>query len=175
VKRRRNDGPRAVLVRDAALCTVAQTVSLRRKLTACVTLVIFGLLAGSCLPKPPAETGGGVNITLYGFSIAGVSGEGIYPAFTARETRTWRGCAFPLRSPVRNNYKSDSARREIRLQSSRSNETRRVSSNMVTLLQTGMLPKRHPQQDAFRDSVRKKRRGSGTFPIWPNPSQGDSS
>jgi ABC-type sulfate transport system substrate-binding protein len=64
---------------------VAQTVGLRRKLTACVTLVVFGLLAGTCLPKPPAETGGGVNITLYGFSIMRESLEkGIYPAFTAK-------------------------------------------------------------------------------------------
>jgi len=64
---------------------VAQTVSLQRKLTACVTLVIFVLLAGSCLPKPPAETGGGVNITLYGFSIMRESLEkGIYPTFTAK-------------------------------------------------------------------------------------------
>jgi len=64
---------------------MAQTVSLRRDLTACVTLVIFVLLAGSCLPKPPVENGGGITITLYGFSIMKESLEkAIYPAFSAK-------------------------------------------------------------------------------------------
>jgi sulfate/thiosulfate-binding protein len=44
------------------------------------------LAASSCLPKPASETGG-INITLYGFSIMKESLEkGIYPAFTAK----WR-------------------------------------------------------------------------------------
>ena len=85
MKRRRNDGPRAVLVRDPTLCPMAQTVSLRRDLTACVALVIFVLLAGSCLPKPPFENGGGITITLYGFSIMKEPLEkAIFPAFAAK-------------------------------------------------------------------------------------------
>src|SRR5256886_5635946 len=45
-----------------------------------------GLIIGSsCLPKPANETGGGINITLYGFSIMKESLEKeIYPAFTAK-------------------------------------------------------------------------------------------
>src|SRR5437763_13996366 len=45
-----------------------------------------GLIVGSsCLPKPANETGGGINITLYGFSIMKESLEKeIYPAFTAK-------------------------------------------------------------------------------------------
>ena len=42
------------------------------------------LIAASCLPKPPSETGD-VNITVYGFSIMKESLEkGIYPAFAAK-------------------------------------------------------------------------------------------
>src|SRR5258706_12169586 len=43
------------------------------------------LLVGACLPKPMSESGGGINITLYGFSIMKESLENeIYPAFTAK-------------------------------------------------------------------------------------------
>src|SRR5437763_14890697 len=43
------------------------------------------LLIGACLPKPSSESGGGTNITLYGFSIMKESLEKeIYPAFTAK-------------------------------------------------------------------------------------------
>src|SRR6184192_2354441 len=43
------------------------------------------VLAGACLPKPMSESGGGINITLYGFSIMKESLEKeIYPAFTAK-------------------------------------------------------------------------------------------
>src|SRR5256714_3483024 len=43
------------------------------------------VLAGACLPKPMSESGGGTNITLYGFSIMKESLEkAIYPAFTAK-------------------------------------------------------------------------------------------
>jgi|SRR5256884_1201562 len=48
-----------------------------------------GLIIGSsCLPKPANETGGGINITLYGFSIMKESLEKeIYPAFAAKWKR----------------------------------------------------------------------------------------
>lgn len=51
--------------------------------------VIFALLAllaaNACLPKPLSETSGGVNITLYGFSIMKEPLEkAIYPAFAAK-------------------------------------------------------------------------------------------
>lgn len=50
-----------------------------------VFLVLLVLLAASsCLPKPPAETGG-VNITLYGFSVLKESMEkAVYPGFAAK-------------------------------------------------------------------------------------------
>jgi len=44
-------------------------------------LIVF---ASSCLPKPPAETGG-INITLYGFSVMKEAMEkSIFPGFTAK-------------------------------------------------------------------------------------------
>lgn len=51
-------------------------------------LALFGLLAGNaCLPRPLSETGG-VNLTLYGFSIMKESLEKeIYPAFAAKAKR----------------------------------------------------------------------------------------
>lgn len=52
-------------------------------------LIIFGLLAlNACLPKNLSESGGGINITLYGFSILKESLEkAIYPGFIARMKR----------------------------------------------------------------------------------------
>jgi len=52
-------------------------------------MTILALLAvNACLPKPSSESGGGVNITLYGFSIMKESLEkAIYPAFAAKVKR----------------------------------------------------------------------------------------
>lgn len=55
-------------------------------------VIMFGLLGlvvvSSCLPKPLSESGGGVNITLYGFSIMKEPLEkAIYPAFIAKAKR----------------------------------------------------------------------------------------
>jgi sulfate transport system substrate-binding protein len=50
-------------------------------------LATFGalLFVGACLPKPSSESGGGTNITVYGFSIMKESLEkAIYPAFIAK-------------------------------------------------------------------------------------------
>jgi sulfate/thiosulfate transport system substrate-binding protein len=48
------------------------------------SLVLMTLIASSCLPKPPAESGG-INITVYGFSIMKESLEkSIYPSFAAK-------------------------------------------------------------------------------------------
>src|SRR6266571_8935227 len=57
--------------------------------TAALTIVLTGLIAGSsCLPKPPSESGGGTNVTLYGFSIMKESLEkAVYPAFIAKWKR----------------------------------------------------------------------------------------
>ena len=54
-----------------------------------LSAALLGLIAGSsCLPKPPSETGGSVNITLYGFSIMKESLEKeIFPAFIAKAKR----------------------------------------------------------------------------------------
>src|SRR6266571_7181362 len=54
-----------------------------------IPLMVLAVLAvpfaNACLPKPPSESSGGVNITLYGFSIMKESLEkAIYPAFSAR-------------------------------------------------------------------------------------------
>jgi len=51
-----------------------------------LALVLFALIAASsCLPTPPSESGGGINITFYGFSIMKEPLEkAIYPAFSAQ-------------------------------------------------------------------------------------------
>src|SRR5712675_2497028 len=60
-----------------------------RNRTSILALALLGLLAvNACLPKSPSESGSGVNITLYGFSIMKESLEkGIYPAFVAKAKR----------------------------------------------------------------------------------------
>lgn len=60
-----------------------------RNRTAILALTILALLAiNACLPKPPSESGGGINITLYGFSIMKEPLEkAIYPAFAAKVKR----------------------------------------------------------------------------------------
>lgn len=62
---------------------------LTRNRTLILALTILGLLvANACLPKSPSESGGGINITLYGFSIMKESLEkAIFPAFTAKVKR----------------------------------------------------------------------------------------
>lgn len=57
--------------------------------TAILAFTILSLLAiSACLPKSGLDTGGGVNITLYGFSIMKESLEkAIYPAFAAKVKR----------------------------------------------------------------------------------------
>src|SRR6266853_4321121 len=65
------------------------TMWLAKSRTAIVAVTILGLLAiNACLPKPIAESGGGVNITVYGFSIMKESLEKvIYPGFAAKMKR----------------------------------------------------------------------------------------
>src|SRR6266436_1145936 len=60
-----------------------------RNRTSILALALLALLAvNACLPKSPSESGGGVNITLYGFSIMKESLEKeIYPAFAAKWKR----------------------------------------------------------------------------------------
>ena len=49
-----------------------------------IAALVLGLVAASCLPKPPAESGD-VTITLYGFSILKEALEkAIFPGFTAK-------------------------------------------------------------------------------------------
>src|SRR6266496_1721110 len=59
--------------------------TIRHRRNVAAVLAVFALLAtSSCLPSPPAE-GGGINITLYGYSIMKESLEkDIYPAFAAK-------------------------------------------------------------------------------------------
>lgn len=50
-----------------------------------LSLLVLALLVGSCMPTPPSESGGGPNITLYGFSIMKESLEkAIFPGFAAK-------------------------------------------------------------------------------------------
>jgi sulfate transport system substrate-binding protein len=61
---------------------------LLRNRTLILALTILALLASACLPKSPLEHGGGINITVYGFSIMKESLEkAIFPAFTAKVKR----------------------------------------------------------------------------------------
>src|SRR2546425_923108 len=69
-------------IRRAAFPLIKHTF--HRPACACATLLGLALVVSSCLPKPPAETGG-LNITLYGFSIMKESLEkAIYPGFAAK-------------------------------------------------------------------------------------------
>src|SRR3977135_1745051 len=65
-----------------------RTRAIYRKLFLAAALAVLSLLLfTSCLPKPPSETGG-INITLYGFSIMKESLEkAIYPGFAAKWKR----------------------------------------------------------------------------------------
>jgi len=59
--------------------------SFKMAVAAGVALFGLALLSGSCLPKPASETGGGINLTVYGFSIMKESLEkAIYPGFSAK-------------------------------------------------------------------------------------------
>jgi ABC-type sulfate transport system substrate-binding protein len=71
------------------MAVAEMTMWLRKSRTAIVAITILGLLAvNACLPKPDSESGGGVNITVYGFSIMKESLEkAIYPAFIAKMKR----------------------------------------------------------------------------------------
>lgn len=61
-------------------------MTIQRYQKAAISLTVLLLFAvNACLPKAPSESGGGVNITLYGFSIMKESLEkSIYPAFSAK-------------------------------------------------------------------------------------------
>ncbi len=78
--------------------------------TACLCVA---LVAVSCLPKPPAESGD-ITITLYGFSIMKESLEkAIFPGFAAR-WKQLHGQEVPISVVIcrfGNSYESDSARR----------------------------------------------------------------
>jgi sulfate transport system substrate-binding protein len=57
----------------------------RKPFTALAFTVVALLVLSSCLPKSPSDSGGGINITLYGFSIMKESLEkAIIPAFSAK-------------------------------------------------------------------------------------------
>ncbi len=62
---------------------------LAKNKTAILASAVFALLAiSACLPKPPAEGGGAINITVYGFSIMKEALEKeIYPGFAAKAKR----------------------------------------------------------------------------------------
>jgi sulfate transport system substrate-binding protein len=56
-----------------------------RALAVYTALLLLIFVAASCLPKPPAESGGGINITLYGFSVMKESMEkAVFPGFAAK-------------------------------------------------------------------------------------------
>lgn len=65
---------------------MARRTSVRTIRATALSIALLILLVGNaCLPKPLSETGGGVNITLYGFSIMKEPLEkAIYPAFAAK-------------------------------------------------------------------------------------------
>jgi len=70
------------------LSVIVQT-SIKRFRFAAVAAVLLALATiNGCLPKPMSEGGGGINITLYGFSIMKEPLEkAIYPAFAAKAKR----------------------------------------------------------------------------------------
>lgn len=61
-----------------------ESASRKRAEFIATSLLLLTLVASSCLPRPPAESGG-INITVYGFSIMKESLEkSIYPGFAAK-------------------------------------------------------------------------------------------
>jgi sulfate/thiosulfate transport system substrate-binding protein len=76
--------PRRLLRRDAnANRALRHGAGLRLGPLLCVLALM--LLLGSCLPKSPTNTGGGRNITVYGFSVMKESLEkAVFPAFAAK-------------------------------------------------------------------------------------------
>src|SRR5262252_216304 len=65
-----------------------RTLTSRFRFTMLIAFLLGLVLAAGCLPKPTSESGGGIEITLYGFSIMKESLEkGIYPAFVAKWKR----------------------------------------------------------------------------------------
>jgi sulfate transport system substrate-binding protein len=67
----------------------SRTASVFQIRAAAIMLGMLGLvIVSSCLPKPLSESSGGINITLYGFSIMKEPLEkAIYPAFIAKAKR----------------------------------------------------------------------------------------
>jgi sulfate/thiosulfate transport system substrate-binding protein len=62
-----------------------RSIASNRFKVAILFAALLGLLLTGCLPKPALESGGGVNITVYGFSIMKESLEkAIYPAFASK-------------------------------------------------------------------------------------------
>src|SRR5256885_7838973 len=66
---------------------VQTSISNFRFAAVAAVLLVLATIHG-CLPKPMSESGGGINITLYGFSIMKEPLEkAIYPAFAAKAKR----------------------------------------------------------------------------------------
>src|SRR5213594_1462570 len=115
-----------------------------------VLAVLALLLANACLPKSPSE-GGGINITLYGFSIMKESLEkAIYPAFSAkwkqehgvevRFTSSFAG-SETITNQILQGVKAQVAILSIERDAERLKEKGFVTSNWHQLPQQGILNK----------------------------------
>src|SRR6266850_870276 len=115
-------------------------------------VALLGLIAGSsCLPKAPSETGGSVNITLYGFSIMKESLEKeIFPAFIAkvkrehgldvRFTSSFAG-SETITNQILSGVKAQIAILSIERDAQRLRDHKDISSDWHTLPQKGIVNK----------------------------------
>ena len=80
-----------------------------------ILLAFLAALTISCLPQPASESGG-INLTVYGFSIMKESLEkSIYPGFAAKWKRTRAGSAFHfIIRRFRNDHQPNPAGRQSR-------------------------------------------------------------
>jgi len=120
--------------------------------TTTLLLALLGLIAGSsCLPKSPSETGGSVNITLYGFSIMKESLEKeIFPAFIAkvkrehgldvRFTSSFAG-SETITNQILSGVKAQIAILSIERDAQRLKDHKDISSDWHTLPQKGIVNK----------------------------------
>jgi sulfate/thiosulfate-binding protein len=126
--------------------------SLTRIRAGLLLATLLGLItASSCLPKPPSESGGAVNITVYGFSIMKESLEKeIFPAFIAkvkrehgldvRFTSSFAG-SETVTNQILSGVKAQIAILSIERDAQRLKDHKDISSDWHTLPQKGIVNK----------------------------------
>jgi hypothetical protein len=121
----------------------SRTASVFQIRAAAIMLGMLGLvIVSSCLPKPLSESSGGINITLYGFSIMKEPLEkAIYPAFIAKAKREHNidihfTSSFAGSETITTRF---CKALKLRLRSFQSNAMRSVCNRRASLLRIGTI------------------------------------